>query len=437
MEKKVGFIFMGLSPLPEDSSKARSVNEFVFKANVGTKLSERRHKEVRIYESGPGGRLLSFTVEQRGDGGEQTLEGTATKEGLRIIRRRPGHPDQTLTLPPSKETVEDADPARVALHRRKPYEGTSLDGTDLESYRVSTTLGETSSRIVGGVPVKLRKAVSLSEKEKVPIESYLDEKGRVLEINFGSTMRAVAEPEAVARRLDQVEVFGLTRVVLPGPVPSAAQAIPGKLVLVASGLPEKFHRPTYRQSFRALPDGKVEVSITARPPSRKPSSRPLADPSGGSYLKSTIIVESDHQEIRSLSEEILSGEKDAYAAAKKIVRWVNQNLTKDYGASADRATDVLRQRRGDCTEHSLLSVALLRAAGIPARRVDGVVYMVNEDNVPALYWHEWVEAFVGEWTQLDPTFGQDVADATHLAVGEEGNAEITPLIGQLKVVELR
>ena len=89
--------------------------------------------------------------------------------------------------------------------------------------------------------------------------------------------------------------------------------------------------------------------------------------------------------------------------------------------------------RGDCTEHSLLSIALLRALGIPARRVDGVVYVQNGDGVPALYWHEWVEAWVGTWTQLDPTFGQPVADATHLTLGEESSAEIMPLLGQLKV----
>jgi transglutaminase-like putative cysteine protease len=117
--------------------------------------------------------------------------------------------------------------------------------------------------------------------------------------------------------------------------------------------------------------------------------------------------------------------------------WTYQNLDKDYGASADRATDVLRQKKGDCTEHSLITVSLMRAAGIPARRIDGVIYMMQEDGVPAFYWHEWVEAYVGEWVQLDPTFGQKVADATHFAVGEEGNAEITPLIGQLKVLDVR
>src|SRR5207253_3190002 len=96
-------------------------------------------------------------------------------------------------------------------------------------------------------------------------------------------------------------------------------------------------------------------------------------------------------------------------AAQKISMWTYQHLDKDYGASADRATDVLRQMKGDCTEHSLISVSLMRAAGIPARRIDGVIYMMQEDGVPAFYWHEWVEAYVGEWVQLDPTFGQKVA----------------------------
>lgn len=437
MEKKVGYVFSDLSLLPGDPSKARAVTELVFKATVGTKLSERRHRDERIYESRPGGRLISFAVQQSGDGGEQLLSGQVTKQGLRVVRKRPGLPDEQLSLPAPKETVEDADPARVALLRGKEVSGVVLDGMDLESYRVSTTLGGELTRNLGGVPVRLRKAVTVSEKEKVPVEALFDPLGRILETRFGSTMRAMAEPEEVAKRLDQVEVFGLTRVVLPRRLPEQARSVPGQLTLVMEGLPEKFRKNSHRQAFRSLAGGKVEVTISAEAPPAKTAARPLADPSGGSYLKSSIIVESDAEPIRKLAAQIVKEEKDSYRAARSIVRWVNENMTKDYGASADRATDVLRQRRGDCTEHSLLSVALLRAAGIPAKRVDGVVYMVNDDGVPALYWHEWVEAYVGEWTQLDPTFGQEVADATHFAVGEEANAEITPLIGQLKVLEVK
>ncbi len=437
MGKKVGFVFTDVGPSPGRPDQVRAVTQYVFKANVGSKVSERRHRETRIYEAKPNGRLLSFTIEQEGDGGNQILEGTATPQGLKVLRKRPNQPNEVLNVAPSKERVEDADQARVALFRNATVEGVITDGTDLESYKVTTTVGEPTTRLIGGVNVKLRKAVTLSEKEKVPVEAFVDEQGRVVEILYGSTMRALAEPEHVARRLDQVEVFGLTRVVLPRPLPPEARSVPGKLTLVMTGLPEKFRRDSYRQKFRALEDGKVEVTISAGPPAANKRVRPLADPNGGANLKSTIIVEADHPEIQGLAKQILGDEKDAYASAKKIVAWVHQNLTKDYGASADRATDVLRQKRGDCTEHALLAVALLRAAGIPAKRVDGVVYMVNDDQVPALYWHEWVEAYVGEWTQLDPTFGQMVADATHFAVGEEANAEITPLIGQLKVVDVR
>ncbi|WP_205519923.1 transglutaminase domain-containing protein [Pyxidicoccus caerfyrddinensis] len=439
MDKKVGWLFTDVELLPGEPARVKSSNQLVFKAMVATRVSERVHREERIYEAKPGGRLLSFTVTQKGDGGDQTLEGTATPDGMRVVRKRPGRPDEELAkLPTSMEHVEDADPARVALLRKAKVTGFTLDGLDLETYGLTTTVEPPEQRVINGVKVKLSKVSSLSEKEKVPVTSFITQRGETVLVDFGQTMQARKETEPVAKRLDLVEVFGLTRVVLPKPLPESARAVPGKVTLVVQGLPEKFREETYRQHFKPLPDGKVEVTLSAAAPSeaaRKP--RPLADPDGGENLKSSIIVESDAPAIREQAKKIVGDEKDAYRAAQKVSTWVATNLEKDYGASADRATDVLSQRRGDCTEHSLLTVALLRAAGIPARRVDGVIYMVNQDGVPALYWHEWVEAYVGEWTQMDPTFNQVVADATHFGFGEEGNAEITPLIGALKVTDVK
>ncbi|HEX8825094.1 MAG TPA: transglutaminase-like domain-containing protein [Archangium sp.] len=439
VDKKVGYVFNEVGPVPGRADQVRSISELNFKAQVGARLSERTHREERIYEAKPGGKLVAFTIEQRGDGGNQTLVGTATPTGLSVVRKRPGMPDETVNAPATTETVEDADQVRVALLRQKKVDGHTLDGTDLGTYPVSTTVEASEERLVSGVRVRVGKTVTLSEKEKVPVTTYVTtDDGRVLEVDFGETMKARAEPESVAKRLDLVEVFGLTRVVLPKRLPEQAHAIPGQVTLVMTSLPEKFHRDSYRQKYEKQPNGRVQVTLSARAPEPKNlKPRPLKDPEGGDNLKSSIIVESDSEQIRQQAEQLVGREKDAYAAAKKIVTWVATTLEKDYGASADRATDVLRQRKGDCTEHSLLAVSLLRAAGIPARRVDGVVYMVNQDGVPALYWHEWVEAFVGEWTQMDPTFNQVVADATHFGVGQEGNAEITPLIGQLKVVEVK
>jgi hypothetical protein len=436
--KKIGYMFSDLSFAPGTKDKVRSVEEYTFKLGVGSKIAERRLKNIRVYEAKPGGRLLSFTVEQIGDGGDQTLEATATPAGLTVVRKRPNQPNQVLTYPAVQERVEDADQARVAVYRNQTVEGVITDASDLGQYKVTTTVHPPEERTLNGVKVKLFKVVSISEKEKIPAEVSVTEQGEMVEIRFGDNMVARAEPESVAKRLDQAEVFGLTRVELPAQLPANARGVPGSVTLVMSGLPERFWKDTYRQKFKKLSDGRVEVTLMASPPKlAKPMVRPLADPNGGVNLKSTLVVEADNPEIQRTAKKIVGRERNAYLAAKKIVDWVGNSMVKDYGSSADRASDVLHQMRGDCTEHALLSVALLRAAGIPAKRVDGVVYLVNEDNVPALYWHEWVEAYVGEWTQMDPTFGQTVADATHFGVGEEGNAEIVPLIGQMKVLAVR
>jgi len=443
MGKKVGYIFTNLKFATGSKDRAESVNEFVFKAALGSKdkIAQRYLKETRVYEAKPGGKLLSFTVEQRGDGGDQTLEATATPKGLQVIRKRPGLPNEVLkTLPSSKETIEDADQARVAVKRNANVEGWTTDGTDLDTYKVATTLGPQSTRTFGGVTVKVRQVTILSDKEKVPADAWIDEEGRMVEMSFGSNMKAVLEPEDKAKKIEadqQVEVFGLTRIVLPRDPSPVAQELPGEMRMTMAGFPDKFRRDSYRQKYSSLPNDQVEVVITALPVKTANQVRPLADPNGGANLKSNLTVESDSPQIKEQAQKIVGPEKNAYEAAKKISDWVHRSMQNDYGSSSDRATDVLRTMKGDCTEHALLTVALLRAAGIPAKRIDGVVYLKQEDGVPALYWHEWVEAYVGEWTQLDPTFGQEVADATHFAVGEEGNAEITPLIGQIKVLKVQ
>src|SRR5260370_42608357 len=105
------------------AERARAVSEFFLKANVANKVSERTHREVRVYEAKPGGRLLSFVIEDKGDGGDQRLGGTATPQGVRVVRKRPGHPSQTLNLLASKERNEDAHNPRVAGFRHKPVHG--------------------------------------------------------------------------------------------------------------------------------------------------------------------------------------------------------------------------------------------------------------------------------------------------------------------------
>ena len=80
--------------------------------------------------------------------------------------------------------------------------------------------------------------------------------------------------------------------------------------------------------------------------------------------------------------------------------------------SIPSAVDILRERVGDCNEHTILFTALTRALKIPSEINSGVIYMDGR-----FYYHAWPSVFVnGIWYDLDPTLGQDVADATHITL---------------------
>ena len=77
------------------------------------------------------------------------------------------------------------------------------------------------------------------------------------------------------------------------------------------------------------------------------------------------------------------------------------------------ASEVLRTRRGDCSEHARLFVALARAAGIPAREVTGLAWI--GDDVRAFGRHSWAEVELdGRWREVDPTGGVLPAHAAHV-----------------------
>jgi len=148
-------------------------------------------------------------------------------------------------------------------------------------------------------------------------------------------------------------------------------------------------------------------------------------------LEATMLVQSDDRAIREQSERIVGQDLDAREAAKKLNTWVYQTINKQAVVSIPSAVEVLKQKVGDCNEHTTLYAALARAAGIPSRMAAGIVYMKN-----GFYYHAWPEVWLGEWTAIDPTFGQFPADATHIrfVTGDLAKqTEILKLVGKLKV----
>jgi transglutaminase-like putative cysteine protease len=149
------------------------------------------------------------------------------------------------------------------------------------------------------------------------------------------------------------------------------------------------------------------------------------------FLDAEPLLETHSPEIVMLAHRLRGTEQDPRVVAERINRWVHDSLAKTITIGVPSALATLRARRGDCNEHTQLTVALSRAAGIPARVAAGLAYLDGK-----FYYHAWPEVWLERWVAIDPTFGQFPADAAHLRLtvgGLSRQAELLRLMGPLNI----
>lgn len=90
------------------------------------------------------------------------------------------------------------------------------------------------------------------------------------------------------------------------------------------------------------------------------------------YLTPTEYVQSNHPEIISLAKELTKYAKTEYEAVTAILNFVVDAIKYSYNPPRYDASYTLKVKSGNCTNIGHLSVALLRASGVPARIVGGI-----------------------------------------------------------------
>jgi transglutaminase-like putative cysteine protease len=139
-----------------------------------------------------------------------------------------------------------------------------------------------------------------------------------------------------------------------------------------------------------------------------------------------MLIQSDDPEIISLARGIVKETADPFLAAQMIMEWVFENLEKVPVVSIPNAKEIVTHKKGDCNEHATILTALLRAAGIPARIVVGLVYKDGK-----FYYHAWNEAYINRWVSMDAILRQMPVDATHIKLIEGGIEEQVQIVGMI------
>lgn len=168
----------------------------------------------------------------------------------------------------------------------------------------------------------------------------------------------------------------------------------------------------------------------------------------GEYLRASSVCDSADSRIKRLSRRAIRGQKTPAEKADALRKFVTDYITdKNMDVGFATASEVARNRSGDCTEHGVLLAALARAAGLPARGVGGLVEVPSDQmssgDASAFGFHMWTQVNIaGQWVDIDAAMRQTDCHPNHIAVsivpfGDEGlmNTMISliPLLGQLEI----
>ena len=301
--------------------------------------------------------------------------------------------------------------------------------------------------------LRIDQEVAFEDGKKAPEMNttlWVDEAGQILRSftdSNGGMMTYRTTREYAMRQMPKVDLIQASIVKIGYKIsnPENSRDILYKVTLNDSPPSEVFPNDR-RQSIRPGPDSRsafLEIK-TAGPDAGQPGPETVAP----EFTRSNPFITSDDPRVITLSKRAVVGaSNDPWAKAQAINKWVSKNLSnKNFETSFAPADEVARTLSGDCTEHGVLTAAMCRAQGIPARVVTGLVYA---NHLGGFGFHMWNEVYVNRrWVAIDSAFDQDQVDAVHIKLSDSSLDGVAPfetfltvsrVFGKLKLetVEIR
>ena len=119
-----------------------------------------------------------------------------------------------------------------------------------------------------------------------------------------------------------------------------------------------------------------------------------------SMIENTPLLTINDPQIAEIAKYCLNAEDPIRAVKDSVYKLIEK---KTAGFPIMKAKDILKLKAGDCTEHAVLTGAILRAMKIPAVGVAGAVYAKQFGKQKDVFvLHMWCEAYYGgKWIIVD------------------------------------
>jgi transglutaminase/protease-like cytokinesis protein 3 len=315
----------------------------------------------------------------------------------------------------------------------------------LNALETKITVGEKKKIDLLGRAVNLAEVISKTSvlmAGEIVSTSYVDDDFNALKTltpMLGMQLEMISCPKEFAlSENSQIDIFSKAFIKSPEPIKNINSVKRIRYYLKPAKEGAEFTIPSNdNQTVEVQPDGGVIVTVT---PIKNIKTAQFGyygtDQDVRDSLKPSRFVQSDDPNIAAEAKKIVKKIKNAAHAAKEIERFVavhieNKSLSIGYAT----ASEVFQSREGDCTEFAVLTAAMCRAVGIPARVVVGVAYVDEFMELEDVFGgHAWTEVYLnGKWVGLDSAFrasGRGGFDAGHIALAM-GSGDLEDFFGVL------
>ncbi|MBN2725643.1 MAG: transglutaminase domain-containing protein [Deltaproteobacteria bacterium] len=290
--------------------------------------------------------------------------------------------------------------------------------------------------MVGGLKKVVYNIMVNTDKPKMQLKTVVDSDGSMVSGNFGP-MILKREEKNIAVKLDaslDIGIMAMIKVYYKDFNPKKTDILK---IALSGPFPDVSGYNNLRYSYKKTgKTGELTLKRDSLKGLAKVDKSKIKDPEILKFTKPDHNIESNDPVIIALADKIRKKHSDPIDQIRATVSFVSEYVTDTMKADFDSAVMVAKEKRGDCTEHTLLTTAILRALGFPARSVGGVGYVNLGPKNSGLGYHAWVQVWVSRWIDIDPTWNQFPADVSHILLGTPTDLTWISAIGSLKIEKI-